>query len=499
VDPARTPVIAAVAQTTERDDLVTNLQLAERVAALALDQGRTLAQKVQRLSVVGALLAPAGPRPASELAARLGIDPGVKEATTTGGHTPQWLVTRAAHDVSVGALDATLIVGAEAARSHRARGDAGPTPFGADRAERDAPDADPVVGSPDRGFLSRAEVSAGLIMPTTLYPVFESALAADAGRTAEQQRRFDAAVMSRFTEVAASNPYAWFRQAASADELASTAGGNRITAEPYTKRMNAFPYVDQAAALVICSLAVAQEIGLADDAVHIWSGAHAVEVLLPGARRWLGRSEALEAAAGIALDAAGVGADDVSAFDVYSCFPSAVQMAARALGIAVDDDRGLTVTGGLPYAGGPGNNYTTHGIAAMVDRLRATRGIGVCTGLGGWATKHAVGVYGTSPAPGGFRAGDTTAAQQAIDAAALPLVETAETGAEGTIDGSTTVYAADGTVDAAPVIARLTDGRRICARADASLLPSVAGQLLVGKRIRLVQDDGTPTYDLASA
>ena len=220
------------------------------------------------------------------------------------------------------------MVGAEAARSLRARDGRGDSPFNADHTERDRPDADPVVGAPDRGLLSRAEVAAGLVQPTTVFPVFESALAAEAGRTSAEQRRFAAGFMARFTDVAADNRYAWFRDRATPDELASTAGGNRIIAEPYTKRMNAFPFVDQAAALVVCSLAVAREVGLADGAVHIWSGADATEVLLPGARRWLGRSEGAEAAVAAALEAAGIGADDVDAFDLYSCFPSAVQMGA---------------------------------------------------------------------------------------------------------------------------------------------------------------------------
>jgi acetyl-CoA C-acetyltransferase len=495
-DKTRTPVIVAVAQTIERDEIVTNLDLAERVTAEALAHGTGLAKRLQRVTAVGALLAPAGPRLASEVCDRVGADPAVREQTTTGGNTPQWLVTRAAAEIAAGSLDATLIVGAEAARSHRASGSGGATPFNAGRADRAAADADPVVGSPDKGFISSAEVSAGLVLPTTVYPVFESALAAEAGRTLAEQRRFAASVMAPFTEVAATNPYAWFRDRATTDELASTDGGNRITAEPYTKRMNAFPYVDQAAALVVCSLAVAEEVGLADDAVHVWSGADAVEVLLPGARRWLGRSEALEAVVAAAFEAAGIGADDVDAIDVYSCFPVAVQMAARALGVAIDDERGLTVTGGLPYAGGPGNNYTTHGIAAMVERLRSSGGVGVCTGLGGYATKHAVGVYGTEPALHGFRHGDTAQVQAQIDATALPLVETAEQGAEGTVAGSTVQYDAEGAVSSAPVIATLDDGRRVCARAEPSQMASLAGALLVGRRVRLVGSDGPPTYEL---
>lgn len=494
MDAARTPVVVAVAQTLEREELTTNLDLAERVAADVLAQCSGLARRLQRVTAVGALLAPAGPRASSELCARLGLDPAVKEVTTTGGQTPQWLVTRAAQEVTEGRLDATLVVGAEAARSHRRRGASGDSPFLAGP-RSDSPDADPVVGSPDRGFLSDAEAAVGLLLPTAVYPVFESAVAAEQGRTFAEHRQVLAALMARCTEVAARNPYAWFPQAATAEELASPDGGNRITAEPYTKRMNAFPYVDQAAALVVCSLAVAQECGLADDAVFVWSGAGAHDVLLPGARPRLGRSEGVEAAAAAACAAAGIGPDDVAAFDVYSCFPVALEMAARALGVALDDPRGLTVTGGLPYAGGPGNNYTTHGIASTVDLLRRTGGLGVCTGLGGYATKHAVGVYGTTPPPDGFRQGDTAREQARIDAGALPLVTSAEHGAQGTVDGGTVLYDAQG-VSGAPVVATLDDGRRVCARADDALLPSLAGELLVGRRVRLVPSDGPPTYDL---
>jgi len=269
-----------------------------------------------------------------------------------------------------------------------------------------------------------------------------------------------------------------------------------VTAEPYTKRMNAFPYVDQAAALVVCSLAVARELGLAEQVIFIWSGAEAQDVILPGARPHLGRSEGAEAAADAAYLAAGVGPDDVGCFDVYSCFPSAVQMASRALGVDDDDPRGLTVTGGLPYFGGPGNNYTTHAIATIVDRLRATDGLGVCTGLGGWATKHAVGVYATDPPATGFRRGDTSRQQAEIDAGALPLIESAAPGTTGTVDANTIEYAKDGNVAAAPAIVRLDDGPRICARAATAQLTDLAGQLLVGRRVRLVATDESPTYEM---
>src|SRR5262245_5944096 len=206
MDAHRTPVVAAVAQTIERDQLITNLELAERVASEVLALGTGLAARIQRLTLVGALLAPAGHRPASELAARLGIDPRVREVTTSGGHTPQWLVTRAAADIAAGVVDATLIVGAEAARSLRAQGGGGTTPFNAGRIDRGAPDADPVIGSSHRDHISRDHMAVGLALPTVVYPLFDSALAAEAGRSFAGQRRFLASFMARFTEVASANP-----------------------------------------------------------------------------------------------------------------------------------------------------------------------------------------------------------------------------------------------------------------------------------------------------
>jgi acetyl-CoA C-acetyltransferase len=185
-----------------------------------------------------------------------------------------------------------------------------------------------------------------------------------------------------------------------------------------------------------------------------------------------------------AFEAAGVGVDDIARFDFYSCFPSAVQAGAAAVGIDPGDPRGLTVTGGLPYFGGPGNNYPMHAIATMHELLLGAGGLALVTGLGGFTTKHAAGIYGSAPPPDGFRRGDTIADQRAIDASAITL---AVVDADGlaTVDGSTVVYAADGTVEAVPVIATLDDGRRVAAQAHPAELASIGRDSLVGARVRV--------------
>jgi len=260
-----------------------------------------------------------------------------------------------------------------------------------------------------------------------------------------------------------------------------------LVAEPYPKRMCAFLHVDQGAAVLVTSLAAARAAGVADRAVYCWSGAEATDVWFPSARPDPGSSAGLGAAVSAATAAARLGVDDIGAFDVYSCFPCAVEMAVEALGITGTDTRGLTVTGGLPYFGGPGNNYSLHAIATMVERLRERGGTGFVSALGWYATKHSVGIYGAAPPQGGWRRGDTGEAQRVIDASAVAVATEAQ--GPAVVVASTVTVAPDGSVSAAPVIARLADGRNIAAAAAPTELAGLAGRNLVGE---LVDVSGRP-------
>lgn len=480
-DEDRIPVVIAVGQVTEREEVVSTEDLVARAARVALDEAPGIDRRIERVSVVSTIFSPAVADGASDVSRRLGLDASVREVTTAGGNTPQWLVTRAAEEIAAGRLSATLIAGAESTRSARLEG----KQQGLIQRKEEHTDADPIVGASQDGMLSAAEIQVRLFLPAHVYPLFESALAARDGRAFEEQRSFLGRLLAPFTEVAAAHPFAWFREPASASEIATPSASNRITAEPYTKRMNAFPNVDQAAALVVCSLAEARRAGVADQAVFVWSGADTAEVLAPTARPDLAASPAIAAAGRRALEAAGVDIDDIDLIDFYSCFPSAVQLGAEALGLSLDDGRGLTVTGGLPYFGGPGNNYPSHSIATIVEALRQRPGRALITGLGGFVTKHAVGIYGSGPPPSGFRRGETADDQQRIDAGALPVALTDAVG-PAVVEGSSVVYAADGSVETVPVIARLDDGRRVAAMVSPDDdLGALAGRSLVGSQVTI--------------
>ena len=511
-DPERTPVLVAAGQSESRDGSALPLDLMENAVLEALEGRPGLGQAIERCSVVNVLTRRSGPAPASDLAKRLGIAPAILETTSVGGNTPQALVTRAATDIALGRLSASLIAGAEAVRTGRltgapARGRAegsGGLGAAAETAEP-SPAPDPVVGS-YRQDLSDEERAAGLIIPVQVYPLIESVLATRAGRGPAEQRGYLGEILAPFSEVAAANPHAWFRDALTADEIATVTPGNRLVAEPYTKRMTAFLGGAQGAAVVVCSLATAQRLGVDDGAVFVWAGASCDDVWYPVARPDLGASPAIAAAGRAVLDAAGAAIGDVGLFDLYSCFPSAVQLGAEALGLGLGEPGRLTLTGGLPYFGGPGNNYTTHALAALFERMRGGgQGLGLVSALGWYATKHAIGLYGSSPPPRGFLEGDTADAQRRIDASALPVLPLGETipvegssaaGAEATVDASTVFYDRAGEPIAAPVYATLRDGRRLAAAVEPVDLASVSGTFLVGARIAVTgtKDGSSPTY-----
>jgi acetyl-CoA C-acetyltransferase len=468
-DAERIPVVIASGESIERGDPVTPIDLMARACEEAFTDVPDLRHRIDRLSVVN-IMTHSGPAPATELARALGAKPDICEMTTIGGNSPQWLVNRAAADITAGTLSVTVIAGAEAIRSSRLRHTRG--------LPRDHGDTtlapDPAVGD-DLPGVGPAESAIGLMAPVHIYPMFENVVAARAGHTADRHRQAIGELFAPFSRVASTNPYAWFPVAYTPGEIATPTPDNRIVCEPYTKRMTAFLGSDQGAALVVCSLAAARRAGVADRSVFIWSGSSAVDVRFPASRPDPGSSPAIAAAGRALFEAANLGIDDVEVLDIYSCFPSAVELAADALGLRGDDPRGLTSTGGLPYFGGPGNNYTTHGIAAVTGRLRrAGPGsgsdsaggrprLGLATGLGWFVTKHALGLYGSSPPPGGFHLGDTSVDQRRIDASAAEMARQVPDPTPATVVALTVIRDHTGASTGAPVIARLPDGRQLAA------------------------------------
>jgi acetyl-CoA C-acetyltransferase len=392
------PVVIGVGQAVNRprqpEEAVDALELVTRAVYAAADDagaaggGPALLRRLDAVRVIN-MLSYSYPRPAATVAAAIGApEPRVGVYTAPGGNSPQWQVNVAAERIARGEDGLTLVCGAEALESARVAAKHGIT---LSRGERG--DVGEMAGD-ERSGVGPAEMALGLFAPASIYPVFENAVRARAGRGLDEHRRLLAELMARFSEVAATRPEAWFPERRTADQIYAATPSNRMVAYPYTKLMNAIIRVDQSAAVLLAPAGLARELGVPEEKwVYVWGGAEAADVWVPFERPRLDESPGIRLAAGSALAAAGVAIDDIDHFDLYSCFPVAVEMACDALGLALDDARGLTVTGGLAAFGGPGNNYVTHAIAAMVERLRERPGDkGLCTGLGWYVTKHSAGV-----------------------------------------------------------------------------------------------------------
>jgi acetyl-CoA C-acetyltransferase len=464
---------------------------ASRSAADDAGAGRRLLAALDTIAVANVLCWPYV-NPARLLAERLDARPRHEIYTTIGGNTPQMLVDRIATRIARGEARTVLVTGVEAMRSVRravASGESIAWPRGEGSPER--------LGD-TRDGASDHERAHGLGLPVDVYPLFENAYRAARGWTVAEHRARLGRLCAGLAAVAAEHPQAWTRRAFTADDIVAPSADNRLVVFPYTKRMTANIDVDQAAAVLLTSVAAARALGIPETRwVFLHGAAEAHDVWLVSERADLARAPAVAACARAALAMGRLDLAQIALFDLYSCFPCAVEIAARELGLADDDPRPLTVTGGLPYFGGPGNDYALHAIAAMMNRLRARPGtFGMVTAVGWYLTKHAVGVYGTERPVAPWMDAGSEVPQREADRVPGVAVAAAPRG-PGTVETYTIAYGRDGRCERGTVLGRLADGRRFVARlpADPTLLDALTRAEGVGLGGRVRTENGVGRFE----
>lgn len=359
-------------------------------------------------------------KPPRSLASRLKMDPPQVVYSAIGGNLPQKMLNDYAERIVRGETRAVLLAGGEALRTTA-------------EAQRQGVkldwNEDPEGSMTDLGvgeeLVADYELAHGVGLPIWSYPLFEHAIRGRRGRSVPEHMQALGRLCARLNRIAQRNPRAAFPAPRTAEELATPTADNRMICHPYTRWMNANERVDQAAAVIMTSAGTARALGI-DPArwVYLRGCGDAKAKLRTLDHVDFHSSPALALAARKALEMAGVGVRQIDFFDLYSCFPSAVEMACEALGIAEDDPRELTVTGGLPFFGGPGNAYVLCSIAETVEWLRAGRGrYGLVTGNGGFMSKQSVGIYSTEAGAGAWRREDPARYQGELDALRSPRLE----------------------------------------------------------------------------
>jgi acetyl-CoA C-acetyltransferase len=378
--------------------------------------------------------------PPRSVAQRLELNAARYIYSYSGGNMPQYLLNLFAEQIARGEMRAALLCGGEALRTQH-----GLERSGAVGVWNEDPGGTPeLIGDPRRGWNDHEDLHR-MRAAIAMYPLFENALRGARGRSIEAHQQHIGALMSRFAAVAATNPLATRREGFSAEQLIAVNERNRWIGFPYPRLMNANAFIDQAAAVVMTNVATARELGIPRDRwVFLHGCADGHDHWYVSERVNLHSSPAIRLASREALAMAGKSLDDIQVFDLYSCFASAVQIGCAEIGLAEDDPRGLTITGGLPFFGGPGNNYVTHSIAAMLRALRARPGaFGLVTANGNYVTKHSFGVYSTTAPAGPWRREAPSRLQQELDALPKAPFTEAPQGA-ATVETYTVMHGKDG-------------------------------------------------------
>lgn len=408
---------------------------------------------------------------AGRLAERLGIDPKHRHYSGIGGTTGQQLVNSTAERMLAGELDLALITSAEALgtqRAYKKRGERYPYSF--EPAEK-------------RPFPWEApphpvEVAHEVFQAWLTFAVFDNARRGHLGQDLDGYRSALGEMLAPMTTIAANSPDAWFPVERSVADIVDVRPDNRMIGYPYTKYMVAVMDVDMAAALVVATHERADRLGIpADRRVYLRGWCYATDPVLVAEHPDMWRSPAMAAASAEALRRAQVGIDDVGHLDLYSCFGSSLDFACDALGISPTDGRGLTVTGGLPYHGGPGSGYLVHSIAAMSGRLRADpESVGLVSGVGMHMTKHVFGVYSTVP-------GAVAPPARVASGPAAPVV--AEHDGEAEVVAYSVVHGRDGEPQWALLVCDAAGARAYARLVDPDALRESERRELVGRRVTL--------------
>lgn len=460
----RIPVLIAFGEINDRPAIETEgldsigLMLAALEEA-EQDLGQAILDKLDWLGVEDQISFP-DPALHQTLAAQLPKLPDIRVKTyEASGDGPIQLVQDAANLIGEGKIRLGAAVGAEAMRTATKRAQAAvaagnPPP-------KDIVGASAAAGAPP---IARQH---GLFTPTDVYPLYENATRAAWGQTLDEAQMESATIWSKFSEVAAANPAAWLRKAVAPEVIAEPTADNRMISFPYTKLMVANSSVNQGAAVVVASLAMARELGVPDDRIiYIGAGAAAHEPDDYLKRDSYAHSASLETTLTQALALNALRADQLDCVELYSCFPCVPKMARRVLGWPAD--RPATVYGGLTFGGGPIGNCMMHAMARMIARLRDGATNGLIVANGGYAThSHSI-VLTRNPVPvGTFPQDYNVQAQADTRRGPVPdLIESYEGAAQ--IETYTIPFDRHGQPRHATVLARTPEGARFLAHVPGS-------------------------------
>ena len=480
----RTPVLVGVGQVLNRIEALAEAReplalMREAIDLAAADTGcENFLDQVQSVRVIKGIWR--YENPAKWLAAAIGAPAAETVGTLIGGNQNQAVINATALDLLTGDLELAVIAGAENGNAlMKAR------KLGVDLSYTEALGAyDRVIGADQQAEHHEYERAKGIQQAIQIYPMYENALRHNKGESLTEHRARVGALWSRFNDVGQRNPNAWVQHDMTAAEITTPSAANRPISFPYTKFMNANMSVNMGAALIMTTVEKARKLGMDETKwVYPVAGVMGYDHFSASVRDNFYTSPGIRFVGERLLEMAEIDVEQLDYVDLYSCFPSAVQIAAREYGLS--EDRDLTVTGGLTFGGGPLNNYVMHSIARTVQLLRQSGGHALVTANGGNLYKHVHGLYASEPPTNDFR---VDSVQARIDSQPARACVAAHSG-RAVIESYTVMYGADG-----PAVAHLAclndDGERTWVNTkDSDLMQDMTENEYCGREVQLAASE----------
>ena len=493
------PVIVGVGQVSEKEfdlDSSSPVALMEKAVANSLEDAGLSSDIISELDTLAVVKSfrEATKNSPEALARRIGANNAKQWLMPNGGNGPQYLVNRFSESIAEGQCDFVVLAGAEAmATARKIVKTTGNQP-----AWDEPSSTDPEFLVKNQEMSTKHEQKHGLWLAPGFYAMAENAYRHHLGVSIDEHQQEMGRLFSSFTEVAEKSTHAWYPIKRTAKEIANSSAANRLVAWPYTKYMNAMNQINQGAAIILMSETRALRLGIdRNKFIYLHGAADTIEKPL-STRANFYSSEAM----GVMAEQVFVGGDlsmrDIGFIDFYSCFPSAVEFARDAFGVSPSDPRPLTVTGGLPFHGGAGNNYVMNSIASMIDRLREQpESFGLVTANGGYFSKHSAGIYSTARREPSWSPTPPEKYQTSIDSVRdVPFTENPS--GDGLVETYTVLFDRDNRPSQGLVIGRmgksLDDQNSLrffsIVDGDSLLLESLTRQDMIGERGRVYLKEG---------
>ena len=425
------------------------------------------------------------------LSNKLGISAREEVYAPMGGNSPQVLLDDAVSKISAGEVDCALLAGGEALQTMIAR-----LKLGLSLDWLDEPGGNPeMIGNNAVGFSDHEKLH-GMDLPTNVYPLFANSIRKSENKSAKTHLEECSDLFSEFSKVASNNPLSWFPTYRSKKEISEITPTNRMIGFPYNKYLNAVIRVNMSSAFILMSHSKAEELNIEKSKrVYVHGCSILDDIWNVTQRPNFHSSPAIKKCVNQALDKSEINLSDVEYFDLYSCFPSAVQIAKKELGIA-EEKKDLTVTGGLPYFGGPGNAYTMFSTTEMVRKLREKpESYGLITANSWFITKHAAVVLSTKPSKS-YEKIDNSLVQKDINSKMIKNFTETPIG-NGKIDTYTVINSRKG-LEFALIIGTLENGSRFIANSekDEALLKRMINSEMLDRKVSVSQREGKNIFNL---